>query len=65
MTATGPARWLAADLIAQAEHDPDARAVLVTPSRRLAERVAIEVDAQMPSAGPAKQSLARHGGAIV
>jgi histidinol dehydrogenase len=65
VTATGPARWIAADLIAQAEHDPDARAVLVTPSRRLAERVASEVDAQMPVAGPAKQSLARHGGAIV
>ena len=27
VTATGPARWIAADLIAQAEHDPDARAV--------------------------------------
>ena len=27
----GPAEWIAADLIAQAEHDPDARAVLITP----------------------------------
>ena len=32
----GGARWIAADLIAQAEHDPDARAVLITPNRRLA-----------------------------
>ena len=40
----GPAEWIAADLIAQAEHDPDARAVLITPSRRLADRVAAEVD---------------------
>jgi histidinol dehydrogenase len=65
VTATGPARWIAADLIAQAEHDPDARAVLVTPSARLARQVADEVERQMPSSGPARQSLSRHGGAIV
>ena len=29
----GRAEWIAADLLAQAEHDPDARAVLITPSR--------------------------------
>ena len=29
----GVAEWIAADLIAQAEHDPDARAILFTPSR--------------------------------
>ena len=65
VTATGSPEWIAADLIAQAEHDPDARAVLITPSARLAQRVAVEVARQMPSAGPARQSLARHGGAIV
>ena len=40
VSATGPASWIAADLIAQAEHDPDARAVFITSNRRLAERVA-------------------------
>jgi histidinol dehydrogenase len=65
VTATGPARWIAADLIAQAEHDPDARAVLITPSARLAAQVAREVERQVPADGPARQSLARHGGAIV
>jgi histidinol dehydrogenase len=65
VTASGSARWIAADLIAQAEHDPDARAVLVTPNRRLAERVAAEVARQMPADGPARRALARHGGAIV
>jgi len=65
VTATGPARWIAADLIAQAEHDPDARAVLITTSRRLAEQVANEVARQMPSTGPARQSLSKHGGAII
>lgn len=65
VTASGPASWIAADLIAQAEHDPDARAVLITSSARLATQVANEVERQMPSGGPARQSLQRHGGAIV
>jgi histidinol dehydrogenase len=65
VTSTGPARWIAADLIAQAEHDPDARAVLVTPNRRLAGQVAREVERQMPETGPAKLSLTKHGGIIV
>ena len=61
----GPASWIAADLIAQAEHDPDARAVLITPSRKLAEEVASQVAAQMPDEGPARSALNAHGGAIV
>ena len=61
----GPAAWIAADLIAQAEHDPDARSVLITPSRALAERVAAAVDARMPGDGPARASLRAHGGIIV
>jgi histidinol dehydrogenase len=65
VAARGPADWIAADLIAQAEHDPDARAVLVTPSRTLATRVANAVAGQMPSAGPARESLARHGAIVV
>jgi histidinol dehydrogenase len=65
VSARGPADWVAADLIAQAEHDPDARAVLITPNRQLAERVANEVEAQMPPEGPARESLRRHGGIIV
>lgn len=50
VAATGRARWIAADLIAQAEHDPDARAVLITPNRRLADRVAREVERQLTTA---------------
>jgi histidinol dehydrogenase len=65
VTAAGPPQWIAADLLAQAEHDPDARAVLITTSRRFAERVAAEVDRQMPTTGPARQSIERHGGIIV
>jgi histidinol dehydrogenase len=57
--------WAAADLIAQAEHDPDARAVLITWDRKLADRVAREVEAQLPSDGPARSSLTAHGAVIV
>ena len=57
--------WLAADLIAQAEHDPDARAILITSKARLATAVAHEVVRQMPATGPAREALARHGGVIV
>ena len=60
----GPAAWIAADLIAQAEHDPDARAVLITPSRMLAARVARNVEAQLPEDGPAREALGAHGGII-
>lgn len=65
VSASGPAAWIAADLLAQAEHDPDARAVFITTNRRLADRVAAEVEAAMPGAGPARQAIARHGGIIV
>jgi len=38
---------VAADLLAQAEHDPDALPVLVTPSSTLADTVDIELDRQL------------------
>jgi histidinol dehydrogenase len=65
VTASGSPAWIAADLLAQAEHDPDARAVMITTSPRLAERVAKEIGRQMPASGPARQSIARHGSIIV
>ncbi|MGE4082060.1 MAG: histidinol dehydrogenase [Vicinamibacterales bacterium] len=61
----GRAAWIAADLIAQAEHDADARAVFITANRRLAAAVALEVARQMPAEGPAAASLWNHGGVIV
>lgn len=61
----GPATWIAADLIAQAEHDVEARAIFITSNRGLARDVAAEVARQMPADGPARQSLATHGGIIV
>jgi histidinol dehydrogenase len=65
VAARGRPDWVAADLIAQAEHDPDARAVLITPSRRLADAVARQVERLTPSDGPARASLDAHGGIIV
>ncbi|MHC4717679.1 MAG: histidinol dehydrogenase [Planctomycetota bacterium] len=44
---TARPQWLAADMLAQAEHDPGS-AVLVTPSKDLAEKVAAEIDRQLP-----------------
>ena len=38
----------AADLLAQAEHDPLATALLITPSEQLAEAVRAEVERQLP-----------------
>ena len=61
----GPADWIAADLLAQAEHDPEARAILFTPRPRLAEAVAAEIRRQLPDVGPAPTALAANGGAIV
>jgi histidinol dehydrogenase len=57
--------WLAADLIAQAEHDPDARAVLITSRARLARAVAREVQRQLPQDGPAPLALRDNGGIVV
>ncbi len=64
----GNARFIAADLIAQAEHDPDARAVFVTTSRPLARAVQIEISNQLrelPNSNPAARAMARNGGILV
>lgn len=43
----GDPRWIAADMLAQAEHDVRARAILVTTSRPLADAVAVAIDRQL------------------
>ena len=60
--------WVAADLLAQAEHDPLATAILLTPSRVLAEAVQIEVGKQMELLSRAEiiaQSFENRGGIIL
>jgi histidinol dehydrogenase len=58
---TGSAAGIAADLVAQAEHDPEALAVLITSNEELARKVDAEVKLQAKSNAIAKQSLARQG----
>ena len=65
LSTTGKPAWIAADLIAQAEHDPHARAILITPRKALADAVARAIERQVPSQGPAREALASHGGIIV
>jgi histidinol dehydrogenase len=65
VSAAGRPAWIAADLIAQAEHDENARAILVTPKRTLARAVAAEIARQMPADGPARAAIARNGAIVV
>ena len=60
--------WVAADLIAQAEHDALARAILVTPSAALAAEVATELARQLeslPRREIAERAIGRHGAALI
>lgn len=60
--------WVAADLLAQAEHDLLASAILLTPSQSLIEKVQIEVAHQLEQRGRADiigASLENRGGAVL
>ncbi len=50
----GNADWIAADLLAQAEHDASAQSILITNSPRLADDVARAVEAQLKTLPRAK-----------
>jgi histidinol dehydrogenase len=66
--AIGNPAYMAADLLAQAEHDPDAVALLVTTSRKLATAVRDAVAEQLsrlPDTNPAKRSLAEKGAIVL
>ncbi|MGB6667588.1 MAG: histidinol dehydrogenase, partial [Candidatus Acidiferrum sp.] len=67
LAAKGDPKWIAADLLAQAEHAPDAVSFLVTTNLKLARAVQNEVQAQLailPPNNPAQQSM-RNTGAIL
>jgi histidinol dehydrogenase len=64
----GDPAWIAADLLAQAEHAPDAGSFLVTISRDLAARTQVEIQRQLralPKMNPAQQSSARSGAILL
>jgi histidinol dehydrogenase len=61
-------RWIAADLMAQAEHDTAAQSVLITDDAAFADAVVAAVDAELavlPRARIAGESWRRHGAVIV
>ena len=58
IAADGDPRHLAADMLAQAEHDADASAVLLTTSKRLAAAVAVEIERQLATL-PTRQVAAK------
>ncbi len=64
---TGNASWIAADLLAQAEHDESAQSILITDSKRLADEVAQAVESQLATLPRAKIAGAswRDFGAII
>ena len=64
----GNARFIASDLVAQAEHDPDAVALFVTTSRKLAGEVRDSVSEQLnalPPDNPARRSLSENGAVLL
>lgn len=65
---TAKAAEVALDLLAQAEHDPDAHVLLVATDRRLASQVRGELVARLPDAerrGIIEASLRGHGALLV
>ena len=64
----GNPAWIAADLLAQAEHAPDAGSFLVTTSRDFGVRVQLEIRKQLralPKVNPAHQSSLRSGAILL
>ena len=61
----GNAEFIASDLVAQAEHDPEALAIFVTASTRLAKSVIKWTNAMASDNVIAKQSLAARGVVLV
>ena len=63
----GNAAWIAADMLAQAEHDTEASAILLTRSKRLAQAVAKEIEKQLQtlSTAPVARKAIERNSAII
>jgi histidinol dehydrogenase len=59
--------WIAADLLSQAEHDPDAQSILIADDAGFADRVVAEVEAQLKTldTGADAASAWRDHGAVI
>jgi histidinol dehydrogenase len=62
---SGDTVGIAADLVAQAEHDPEALAILITTNEPLARAVVKEVGTRVKTNPVARQAIERHGLAVV
>ena len=68
IAAEGDPKFLAADMLAQAEHDVDACAILLTTSKSFASAVAEEIARQLqtlPTAPVAKQAIRRNSAIVI
>ena len=65
MSERGDPRFIAADLVAQAEHDPDTLAVFITSSDTLAEKVAAQAKLAAAQNEIAKTSLKENGAILL
>src|SRR5437763_1888967 len=65
VASSGRASWIAADVVAQAEHDPDARAIVITWNRPLARRIAKAVAKRAAGREIVMQSLDANGAIVV
>jgi histidinol dehydrogenase len=68
LAAKGNPKWVAADLLAQAEHASDAISFLLTPSMKLARAIQEEVHSQLshlPPNNPAHQSMRKTGAILL
>jgi histidinol dehydrogenase len=64
----GEPSWIAADMLAQAEHDVEASAILLTASRTLASAVAAEVERQLallPTGKVARKAIDKNSAIIL
>lgn len=61
----GQPAFIAADLIAQAEHDPETLAIFITMSKTLANAVTHAIEGSIRGNGIARQSLAARGSVLI
>jgi histidinol dehydrogenase len=65
VASSGDPEWIAADLVAQAEHDPDARSIFITWNRGLATKVSKLVAAAAKDRRVVKASIDAHGAIVI
>lgn len=68
IAAEGQPRWIAADMLAQAEHDTDASAILLTTSSQLAVAVQAEIELQLatlPTAATARVAINKNSAILL